>query len=73
MKEKYTFFIGLGLGLVIASIISLFSYNILSTSNIENKNITTNTSYKIDESTESTTLIDTSETVTEKPMELSTN
>ncbi len=88
MKEKYIFLIGLGMGLVIASIIGLFSHNMSIPNNI---NVETESSSNedidnqdidnegIDATTESTTLLNITETttnsmeiITSKPMEITT-
>ena len=76
MKEKYIFLIGLGMGLVITSIIGLFSYNMSIPNNINvgtesssNENIDNE---DIDVTTESTTLLNITETTT-KPMEITTS
>ena len=84
MKEKYIFLIGLGMGLVIASIIGLFSHNMSIPNNI---NVETESSSNedidnegIDATTESTTLLNITETttnsmeiITSKPMEITTS
>ena len=88
MKEKYIFLIGLGMGLVIASIIGLFSHNMSIPNNI---NVETESSSNedidnqdidnegIDATTESTTLLNITETttnsmeiITSKPMKITT-
>ena len=35
MKERYIFFIGLGIGIVLTALVSIFSYNILSNKDIK--------------------------------------
>lgn len=85
MREKYIFFIGLGTGLVLTAIISLFLYNILKDNNkdinIEQYNTTREivteessnevTSIKPSEATHTTTI--SMEITTYKPMEITTS
>ncbi len=81
MKEKSIFFMGLGTGLVITSIISLFSYNILklNTNSVNNINMITTTTVETEIFEESSNVItiepktqDTTE-VTTKEMKFSSN
>lgn len=84
MREKYIFFIGLGVGIVITSIISLFSYNILVRDNIKSEKeifdtkaqATLETTLETLSSNISETSIDTSlknmEITTKKPFEITT-
>lgn len=66
MREKNIFFMGLGTGLVIVSIVSLFSYNILKPNNyIDNDKIT-------NISTETTTEIISNETIINKEASIET-
>lgn len=39
MREKYTFFLGLGIGIVIVCLVSIFLYNTLPMDNVETKKI----------------------------------
>ena len=81
MKEKSIFFMGLGTGFVITSIISLFSYNILklNTNSVNNINMITTTTVETEIFEESSNVItiepktqDTTE-VTTKEMKFSSN
>lgn len=66
MREKNIFLMGLGTGLVIVSIVSLFSYNILKLNNyIDN-------SKKTNISTENTTEITSNETIINKKTSIET-
>ncbi|WP_250278446.1 hypothetical protein [[Clostridium] colinum] len=63
MKEKYIFFIGLGTGLVVVSIISLFLYNVLKVDN-NTINIATSTTV-IESTTEATSIQNNTNTIIE--------
>ncbi len=66
MREKNIFFMGLGTGLVIVSIVSLFSYNILKPNNYIDDDKITNIS------TETTTEIISNETIINKESSIET-
>lgn len=73
MKEKNIFLMGLGTGLVIASIVALFSYNILSLNNSFNSNIDISTT-TISQTEQITNIEPTSQTTSQnidKKLELS--
>lgn len=74
MREKNIFLMGLGTGLVIVSIVSLFSYNILKPNNyIDNSKKTNISTENITEITSNETIInkETSIETTTKSLELS--
>nr|WP_317358268.1 hypothetical protein [uncultured Tyzzerella sp.] len=73
MKEKNIFLMGLGTGLVITSIVALFSYNILSLNNSFNSNIDISTT-TISQTEQITNIEPTSQTTSQnidKKLELS--